>query len=86
MKSQSPVQHEVNIDGKEYVVTVVQTGKSTWRAWGDSWGRHIVETGSSEHSALSQWKQKAKVINWCRVNFEGIIPSNNRGGFYVWLG
>lgn len=28
MKSQSPVQHEVNIDGKEYVVTVVQTGKS----------------------------------------------------------
>lgn len=38
MKSQSPVQHEVNIDGKEYVVTVVQTGKSTWRAWGDSWG------------------------------------------------
>ena len=61
MKSQSPVQHEVNIDGKEYVVTVVQTGKSTWRAWGDS-PRHIVETGSSEHSAFSL-ESKALVMN-----------------------
>ncbi|HBX3158906.1 TPA: hypothetical protein MH654_10255 [Klebsiella pneumoniae] len=63
MKPQSTAQHEVNIDGKECVVTIVQTGKSTWRAWGDSWGHHIVEMGSSEQSALSHWKAKALVIN-----------------------
>lgn len=63
MKPQSAVQHEVNIDGKEFVVTLVKTGKSTWRAWGDAWGRHIVQTGSSESSALTNWKANALAMN-----------------------
>ncbi|WP_285110949.1 hypothetical protein [Leclercia adecarboxylata] len=63
MKSQIPVQREASIDGKDCVVTIVQTGKSTWKVWGDSWGRRVDATGSSEANAYSNWKAKALAMN-----------------------
>ncbi len=63
MKFNSPVPREVNIDGQDCVVTIAQTGKSTWKAWGDCWGRHVVVTGSSENNAYSNWKNNAHAMN-----------------------
>lgn len=63
MKSQAPVQREANIDGEDCIVSIVRSGKATWKAWGGCSGHRVDATGTSESSAYAHWKANAKLMN-----------------------
>ena len=58
-KSQAPIQHIVTVDEMTCTVNIIQTGKTTWKAYGDGPTGRLEVTGSSERVARSDWKDKA---------------------------
>jgi len=55
---------EILIDGHSCSVTCAKTGKTTWKAWGDSNGKHVTATSNSSYSnAFDVWERTALSLN-----------------------
>lgn len=56
-------QHQIEVDGETCIVTCNKTGKTVWTAIGECNDRPIQERGSSQRSALENWKSRARMMN-----------------------
>ena len=55
--------HRVIVDGEVCDVTCNQTSKTVWTAVGDCNGKPVEAKGSSQSSAVANWKGKAMSLN-----------------------
>lgn len=53
------MEHKFHIEGEDVVVTVIQTAKTVWVAYGDFEGSSVEVKSSSKASALNRWRKVA---------------------------